>query len=57
MILTFHLINISIHRNLYQNWFINVSSRNKKAKIPESQSIFVKCKKTNALNRFKILPI
>ena len=32
------LHNVSIHRNFYQNRFINECARKKKAKIPESQS-------------------
>ena len=37
--------------NLYQNWFINACARKKKAKIPESQSFFVRYRRrTYVLN-------
>ena len=35
------LHNVSIHRNFYQNRFINEYDRKKKAKISESQSLEV----------------
>ena len=37
-IMTFLQNNVSIHRNFYQNRFINEYGRKKKAKISESQS-------------------
>ena len=35
------LHNVSIHRNFYQNWFINEYDIKKKAKISESRSLGV----------------
>ena len=32
------IYNVSIHRNFYQNWFINEYAIKKKAKISESQN-------------------
>jgi hypothetical protein len=43
--------NINIHINFYQNRFINECARKKKAKIPEFQSFFVRCRRTYVLNQ------
>ena len=42
------LLNLSIHRNRYQNRFINECARKKKAKIPVSE-FFVRCRRTYVL--------
>ena len=43
------LHNVSIHRNFYQNRFINECARKKKAKIPESRSFLVRYRRTYVL--------
>ena len=48
------LLNVSIHRNFYQNRFINECAKKKKkkkkAKIPEFHSYFVRCRRTYVIN-------
>ena len=43
------VVNVSIHRNFYQNWFINECARRKKAKILESLSFSVRYRRTYVL--------
>ena len=46
------LHNVSIHRNVYQNRFINEYARKKRYKIPESQSFLVRYRRTCALKNY-----
>ena len=43
------LHNVSIHRNFYQNKFINEYARKKKAKFSESRSFLVRYRRTYVL--------
>ena len=45
------LLNVSIHRNIYQNRFINECARKKKAKILEFHSFLKRCRKTYVLKK------
>ena len=57
-----HLDNVSIHRDFYQNQFLNEYARKKKAKISESRSpgitesrsFLVRYRRTYVLNKRRI---
>ena len=49
-----HLHNVKIHRNIYQDWFINEYARKEKLKSqsPESRSFQVRHRRTYVLNKY-----
>ena len=46
-----HFHNVSIHRNVHKNRFINECARKKKTKIKEFEFYFVRCGRSYVLER------